>query len=235
MSTLLSVCLENTLLNGLPNAESSNVLAASESVELLMGQILCEAQEPYSYVYFPQRGFISVMTSLEHHAALEVGLIGREGMLGASLILETNKAPMHGIVQASGRALRMSCVQFTEQLQLNPTLFHLIKRYQHVLLLQMPLATACIHFHEVPHRLARFLSMAADRVEGNHLRFTHLFLANILGVRRSSVTLAARELQDQGLIHYSRGCIEVLDRPGLAQGACSCYAALNTIYQHMLD
>jgi CRP-like cAMP-binding protein len=235
MSTLLSVCLENTLLGYLPNAECNNVMAASESVELVMGQILCEAQEPYAYVYFPQRGFISVMTSLDHHPALEVGLIGREGMLGASLVLDMNRAPMHGVVQASGQALRMSCEQFGEQLRLNPSLPRLIRRYQHVLLQQMPLTTACIHYHEVAHRLARFLSMATDRVEEKRLHFTHLFLANLLGVRRSSITLAAQQLQDQGVIHYSRGCIEVLDRQGLAQESCACYAALNRLYQQMLD
>ncbi len=235
MSTLLSVCLENSLLGCLPNSESNNLLAASESVELAMGQILCEAQEPYAYVYFPQRGFISVMTSLDHHPALEVGLIGREGMLGSSLVLDMNRAPMHGVVQASGQALRMSVEQFGEQLRLNPSLPRLIRRYQHVLFQQMPLTTACIHYHEVAHRLARFLSMATDRVEEKRLHFTHLFLANILGVRRSSITLAAQQLQDQGLIHYSRGSIEVLDRQGLAQGSCACYAALNGIYQQMLE
>lgn len=235
MSTLLSVCLENSLLGCLPNSESNNLLTASESVELTMGQILCEAQEPYAYVYFPQRGFISVMTSLDHHPALEVGLIGREGMLGSSLVLDMNRAPMHGVVQASGQALRMSCEQFREQLRLNPSLPRLIRRYQHVLFQQMPLTTACIHYHEVAPRLARFLSMATDRVEEKHLHFTHLFLANILGVRRSSITLAAQQLQDQRLIHYSRGSIEVLDRQGLAQEACACYAALNGIYQQMQD
>ena len=235
MSTLLSVCLENSLLGSLPNTECNNLLAASESVELVMGQILCEAQEPYSYVYFPQSGFISVMTSLDHHPALEVGLIGREGMLGASLVLDMNRAPMHAVVQASGQALRMSVEQFGEQLLLNPGLPHLVRCYQHVLLQQMPMTAACIHYHEVAHRLARFLSMATDRVEEKRLHFTHLFLANILGVRRSSITLAAQQLQDQGLIHYSRGCIEILDRQGLAQGSCSCYAALNGIYQQMLE
>lgn len=215
----------NKLLDGLPKNLRKHLVKACELVQVNFGNILCEADRPFDYAYFPITGFISVLAQVKHHKPLEMNIIGNEGMLGATLSLGVSKAPLRAVVQGSGSALRISAEELLHQLSIAPILMHRLNQYVYVLLAQLAQSAACIHFHEIEPRLARWLLMTQDRTESNQLHLTQEFLADMLGVRRSSITIAAGALQARNIIHYSRGEIIILDRSGLEQSACECYQA----------
>lgn len=223
----------NLLLGGLPRKERTRILLDCETVELLFGSILCEADQPFRYLYFPLNGFISLVTTLGAHRPLELGLIGNEGMLGATLALGVNTAPSRAVVQGSGSALRISATRLRQLLLECPRLLQALKRYLYVSLTQLAQNAACGHFHEVEPRLARWLLMTHDRAHADCFHLTHEYLADMLGVRRSGVTIAAGALQARQLIHYSRGQISILNRPGLEAAACECYNALSEDYSRL--
>ena len=225
--------IKNLLLGSLPRKEHDRVMAYCEPVEMLFGKVLCEPDQPFRYLYFPLSGFISLVTTLGSHRPLELALIGNEGMLGVTQVLGVNTAPSRAVVQGSGSALRISALQLRQALQKCPRLLHTLKRYLYVLMVQLAQNVACGHFHEVEPRLARWLLMSYDRAHSDDLQLTHEYLADMLGVRRSGVTIAAGALQLRKLIHYSRGRITILDRPGLEAAACECYEALNADYSRL--
>jgi CRP-like cAMP-binding protein len=215
----------NQLLESLPRKGRARILALCETVPLVFGDILCETEAPFRHVYFPLSGFISLVAALGKHPPLEMGLIGSEGMLGATLVLGVDAAPLRAVVQGSGEALRMSVAQLRKELQTNRVLARTLNRYLYVLMAQLSHTAACTRFHEVKARLARWLLMTHDRAHADHFHLTHEFLADMLGVRRSGVTIAAGDLQRHDLIHYRRGRIGILDRKGLEAASCECYAA----------
>lgn len=224
----------NLLLNHLPSKELKRVLMDCESVKLEFGNILCETTQPFCHLYFPLNSFISVVTTLRQHRPLELSLIGNEGMLGATLALGIDSAPNHAVVQGSGSALRISAMQLNRALCECPTLRRTLNRYLYVMLTQLSQNAACGHFHELEPRLAKWLLMAHDRAHSDRFYLTHEYLADMLGVRRSGVTIAAGALQLRQLIRYRRGQITILDRPGLEATACECYAALCEGYTRLL-
>ncbi|MDP3848691.1 MAG: Crp/Fnr family transcriptional regulator [Pseudomonas sp.] len=220
----------NQLIEHLPNKPRHSLLQRCELVNLEFGSTLCERGQPFRHLYFPLTGFISLVALTDGHPPLEMGLIGNEGMLGGMLTLGVNRVPLRAVVQGSGTALRMTASQFRLELRTNPALLRTLNRYLYVLMAQLAQTAACNSFHEVPARLARWLLMSHDRAHAEHFYLTHQFLAEMLGVQRSAVTIAAGALQQQGLIHYSRGKITVLSRGGLENVACECYAAVNNDY-----
>jgi CRP-like cAMP-binding protein len=173
------------------------------------------------------------MATVGGHPPLEMGLIGNEGMLGATLVLGVNAAPLHAVVQGSGTALRMTAPHLRLALRDGPALLRMLNRYLYVLMAQLSQTAACTHFHEVDARLARWLLMTHDRAHADHFHLTHQFLADMIGVQRSAVTIAAGMLQQQKLIHYTRGEITVLDRPGLEAVSCECYDAVIEDYSRL--
>ncbi len=226
----MSVVIQNLLLAGLPARERDAVLQRCEKVELPFGSTLCEANQPLRHLYFPLTAFISLVTTLRGHQPLELGLIGYEGMLGATLVLEVETAPSRAVVQGAGSALRITMQALREELLASPRLQRRLKRYVYVLLMQLSQNAACGHFHALEPRLARWLLMTHDRAHADHFHLTHQYLANMLGVRRSGVTIAAGALQLRGLIRYSRGEISILDRPRLEAAACECYGQMLADY-----
>ena len=215
----------NRLVGGLPRRELGRILRSSESADLVPGEVLCEPRRNLQYVHFPEAGFISLASAVGGHAPLELGLVGSEGMLGATLMLGVDIAPLRAVVQGTGTALRMSASEFLRALQDCHVLRQVLSRYLYVVMAQFAQTTVCTRFHVVEKRLARWLLMAHDRAHSNHFHLTHELLANMLGVRRSGITVAAGALQKRNLIGYRRGQITVLDRKGLEAASCECYRA----------
>jgi CRP-like cAMP-binding protein len=203
-------------------------------VQLVFGQVLAEPDAPIRYVYFPETGFVSLLVPADGGAALEVGLIGREGMLGATLVLGVDSAPLHALVQGAGTALRMTAARFRKALAGSAALREVLTRYCYVLLRQVSQTAACTHYHTVKARLARWLLMTQDRALGATFHLTQEFLGRMLGARRVGVTEAAGGLQTRGLIGYRRGEIVVLNRRGLERASCACYAADKRLYDRTL-
>jgi CRP-like cAMP-binding protein len=216
----------NLLLQGLPRKDRDLIMKQLVPIDMQFGDILCGHDQPYQDVYFPLSGFISLMVVIDNHPPLEVGLIGNEGMLGVTLVLGVNNSPQHAVVQGAGTALRMTSSQLIRVLRASPALLKSMNRYQYVLLAQLSQLAACTHFHEVDARLARWLLMTHDRAEADNFHLTHQYLADMLGVQRSAVTIAAGILQKRKLISYSRGEITVLKRKGLEAVSCECYDAI---------
>ena len=224
----------NRLLAGVPRAQRQRLLAQCEPRELAFGAILCEPEQRFAHVYFPQTAFVSLVATVAGHAPLEMGLIGNEGMLGASLALGVDTVPLRAIVQGAGTALRMTAPRFRRALRRSPTLARAVNRYLYVLMAQLSQAAACTRFHAIEARLARWLLMTHDRAHADRFHLTHQFLAAMLGVRRSGITIAAGALQRRRLIRYVRGAITVLDRKGLEAASCECYRAVVADYARLL-
>jgi CRP-like cAMP-binding protein len=229
--TLRAVALaENHLIASLPRRDRASLLAACESVEVNIGTLLCRPGESTRHVYFPGDCVISLVTAVAGEPGLEVGMVGREGMLGAQLALGVIANPLHALVQSTGTAWRVAAAPFHRELSSSKALQASLNRYVYVLMAQLAIAAACTRFHNVEPRLARWLLMTQDRMHSDRFHLTHEFLAHMLGVRRVGITGAASDLQRQGLIRYRRGDITVLDRAGLEAAACSCYAADRRAY-----
>lgn len=213
----------NMLLEALPSADMSRLANALELVQVEVGDVLSEPGAPIRHIYFPNDCLISLLGVAEGRMTLEVGLVGREGMLGATAALGHDVSQVRAIVQRAGSARRMEAVRFRTEFARNPALQRVLYRYTDNLLAQAIQIAVCSRFHVLEARLARSLLVTRDRVQSDKFHLTHEFLAHALGVRRVGVTKAASALQQQGLIIYSRGNIEILDVPGLAAASCKCY------------
>jgi CRP-like cAMP-binding protein len=225
---------QNHLIELLPSKSRSRLLAISEPVEFTIGDVLSDVGIPTRYVYFPTAGFVSLVTALNGRPTLEVGMVGREGMLGAQLVLGVQASPLHAVVQGSGAAWRVGGLEFSRELVHSSALQRGLNRYVYVTMMQLASAASCLRFHQIGPRLARWLLMTQDRARSDNFRITHEFLAYMLGVRRVGITTAASRLQRDGLIRYRRGEIQVLNRRGLKAAACSCYAADREAYVKVL-
>lgn len=214
---------QNHLIESLPRRDRLSLLAAGSTVDLVLGQLLDRAGAATRHAYFPVDGFVSLVAADAGQPALEVGMVGREGMLGAQLVLGVAQAPLHALVQGPGAAWRIGSAAFRAELAQSAPLRSLLHRYLHVLMGQLADAAVCNRYHEIGPRLARWLLMTQDRAHDERFQVTHEFLAYMLGVRRVGVTAAAGALQKSGLIEYHRGHVHVLDRGALEAAACACY------------
>jgi len=200
----------------------------------VLADVLSEPGSPTRHVYFPIDGFISLVAPVASHPGLEVGMVGREGMLGAHLALGVAPAPLHALVQGPGSAWRIPAGAFRSELTHSAPLRRAMNRYLYVRMAQLATSAGCLRFHMIGPRLARWLLMSQDCAHADNFRVTHEFLAYMLGVRRVGVTVAASALQRSGLIEYRRGDIKVLDRQGLEAAACGCYAADRLAYARLM-
>ena len=216
---------QNHLIEILARDDRRRLLAICEPVELPLGQVMSEPATATRYVYFPTDGFISLVAMVAGSPGVEVGMVGREGMLGSQLALGITTAPLRAVVQGSGSALRVASVAFRRELARSATLQRVLDGYIAVLMAQLATSAVCLRFHQIGPRLARWLLMSHDRTPGDTFRMTHEFLAYMLGVRRVGITTAATSLQRGGLIEYRRGLLTVVDRRGLERAACACYEA----------
>ena len=220
----------NLVLAALPHKEYQRLLTGLlEPVNLSYGQVLYEPAGRIRHVYFPTDCLVSLLTAVDKHRTLEVGMVGNEGMVGMPMVLGIGNSAVRALVQGSGTAMRMTTArfraEFTKNLPLQRALFH----YTHLLMAQVSQTAACNRFHAAEARLARWLLMTGDRLHANEFRLTHEFLAHMLGVRRVGVTKAASVLERKKLIDYSRGNIRILDRKRLEAAACTCYRIVKNL------
>lgn len=225
---------ENHLIDLLGRNERKRLIEQCEPFEMTLSAVMGERNVRTSHVYFPTVGFASLVLEIEGRPGLEVGMVGREGMLGAELLLSHTVAPWRSVVQGAGAAWRMKASVFQQTLSESSAVRRLVGRYLAFRLEQLTLAAACERFHEISPRLARWLLMSQDRAFSDSFHVTHEFLAFMLGVRREGVTVAASELQRMNLITYRRGELTVLDRQGLRAKACSCYDSNKLVYARLV-
>lgn len=224
----------NYLLASLPRSDRELVASACDSAELPFGEALCQPGEAMRHVYFPTDSYISLITPSGATDSLEVGMVGSEGAFGVTLMLGVNESGLIGLVQGSGRALRMPVKRFRQLADDSKPFRRTLNRYLYVLTAQLAQTAACNRFHLLDARMARWLLMTQDRAHKATFRLTHEFLAYMLGVRRAGITEAAGRLQAKGLIRYVRGELTVIDRPGLEAVSCPCYRASKGTYEEYL-
>lgn len=232
MSTPRLTPRSNTLLADMTSARRSALLKLLTPTALTFGDVLYEAQATIRYIYFPVDCLVSLLAPQTDHRPLEVAVVGSEGLVGVPLALGMRTSLVQAVVQASGSALRMTAQAFTDELPRQASLRMDINRYIHSLIAQLTQTAACNAFHSVEARCARWLLMARDRMQADEIELTQESLAQILGVRRVGVTVAAGNLQRRGIIAYSRGRIAILDRRRLADAACECYGVISKVYEN---
>lgn len=235
MTITSSLHATNQLLQFLPHNQRQRILNLCKPFRLDVGETLIQSNAPIKYVYFPTSGFVSLFATFSEERPIEMGLIGNEGMLGATLALGNKNAPIEYVVKGAGIALRMESSVFQQSIANSPVFKRLIHNYLYIIMLQSLQSGACNSFHEVQKRLPRLLLLIQDRAQSNHFYSTHQLLATMLGVRRSAVTIAATVLQQKGYIKYNRGHIQVTSRQGLMKASCSCYIGAIEIYQKTLS
>ena len=227
MSPSKSPAIANQLLAALPKKEYQALQSHLEEVPLVFEEILYKPTVVISDVYFPNSGVISLLAGLNERATLEVGQVGKEGLLGLAIFMGVNASQNRAVVQGAGSAMKMKATAFRRECNNGGALPRLLQRYTYSLLTQITQSAVCNQFHSVEARLARWLLMTHDRIASDEFQLTQEFLSNMLAVRRECVNKAAGKLQKLNLISYSRGRLKVLDRAGLEKTACGCYDIIN--------
>ena len=225
---------QNHLLDALPAVDYQRIAPQLELVPMSLGEVLYESGARMRYVYFPTTCIISLLYVMEDGASAEMAIVGNEGMLGISLFMGGETTPSRAVVQSAGHAFRLKADLLKDEFgRFGPTM-HLLLRYTQTLITQMAQTAVCNRHHSVDQQLCRWLLLSLDRLASSEISMTQELIANMLGVRREGVTEAAGKLQDAGLIHYSRGRITVLDRPGLEARSCECYQVVKTEFDRLL-
>jgi hypothetical protein len=225
-----NLSLANRLISALPARERGLLMAHSDLIELKLDATLDGSE----HAYFPVEGFVGLLLPMLAAPDVEVALIGHEGMLHTALAWGLASPGLRPVVQAAGRAIRIPRQAFEQRQAEDARLREVLHRYEQVRQTQLAQQVACVIRHSVEQRLARWLLMARDRAHSSELFLTHELLATMLGVRRESVTQAARGFQNRGLISYSRGYVMLLDNAGLEAAACACHAADLSAYMRLL-
>jgi CRP-like cAMP-binding protein len=216
----------NRLLAALLPADFSLLAPNLKDISLIQGDVLQEAGEAIQHVYFPQSGMISLLAVMQNGSAVETATVGREGSAGIMSGLGSRISPHRSVVQMEGMASRIASARFEAAVNGSASIKDIVARYSDCLMMMVQQSAGCNALHALETRLCRWLLQTRDRSDTNRLSLTQEFLSQMLGVRRTTLTLIARNLQAEGLIRYRRGNIEILDRDGLEAKACECYAAI---------
>jgi CRP-like cAMP-binding protein len=225
---------ENHLLNALPADVFERMLPNLQSVDMPLGKVIYESGEGLHHVYFPTDCIVSLLYVMENGSPAEIAVIGNEGIVGLALFMGGDTTPNRAVVQSAGHAYRLSSAMVKQEFGLNGPLLRLLLRYTQALITQMSQTAVCNRHHSLDQQLCRWLLLSLDRLSSNNLIMTQELIANMLGVRREGVTVAAGHLQEAGLIAYQRGHITVLDRPGLEKRVCECYQVVKHEFDRLL-
>lgn len=225
---------KNQLLSALPSDVRARWEKQIELINLPLGEVLYESSEKMNYVYFPEDCIASLLFVLENGASTEIAVVGHEGLIGISIFMGGETTPNRAVIQSAGKSFRVPSHFVKDEFHRSVEVMHLLLRFTQALVTQMTQTAVCNRHHALDQQLCRWLLLSMDRLTGNELVMTQELIANMLGVRREGVTLAAGNLQADGLIRYTRGRIEVLDRPALEARTCECYALVKNEYKRLL-
>lgn len=226
--------IKNRLIAALPSSEKERLVPHGQLVSLAQRQVLHQPGLPIDYVYFPYNSIISLVTLMEDGSTVESGITGNEGFVGTAVILGSEISYNQAIVQIGGDALKMPASQLIAEFKQGGTRQTLLLRYVLTQMIQVSQGAACNRLHTIDERFARWLLTISDRLESNELSLTQEFIATMLGIRRSGVTVAAGILQQAGLINYKRGQITILEREKLEEVSCECYEMIKTSFSQLL-
>lgn len=219
----VKLTVENRLLAALPLEDYQRLGPRLQGVTLALGQVVYESGEPLRYIYFPTTSVISLLYTARDGSTAEMGSTANDGAVGIALLLGGTTTSNRAVVQIAGRAVRIDGKFLQEEFARGGPFQRLMLRYTQALITQISQNAVCNRLHSIEKRLCRWLLLSQDRMRSDDLLMTQEFIANMLGGRRESVTVAAGRLQDAGLIHYARGHIRILDRNGLEATVCECY------------
>lgn len=226
--------LENRLLAALPPDEYERLHPHLQPVSFSLGEVVYEFGGQLQYVYFPTTSIVSLLYTMENGTSAEMGLTGNDGVVGIALFMGGGTMPNRAVVQSAGHAFRLSAKVLQDQFALGGQFQHLLLRYTQALITQISQTAVCNRLHSVEQQLCRWLLLSHDRVPSDELIMTQELIADMLGVRREGVTIAAGRLQDGGAIKYVRGRIKILDRPKLEATVCECYGVVKTEFDRLL-
>jgi CRP-like cAMP-binding protein len=224
---------QNQLLAALPQVDRNHWQSRMELVELSLNQVLYSTVRAPEYVYFPTTAIVSLMSTTRDGASAEVAVVGNDGVVGVSWLLGADSAAADAVVQSAGRAFRISAEFVKNEIEHSYGVMKVVMRYAQSVLGQMAQTAVCNRYHSIEQQLCRRLLSGVDRLPSDELDMTHELAANLLGVRREGVSMAAHKLQEAGLIRYSRGHIVILDRERLEEKTCECYAASQKEYRRL--
>ncbi len=225
---------QNHILAALPAGDYARLLPDLELIPMSLGWAVYESGGHMSYLYFPTTSLVSLLYVMEDGASAEIAITGNEGLVGISLFMGGETTPSRAVVQSAGNGYRLGANVAKREFAAGGHLQHLALRYTQALITQMAQTAVCNRHHALDKQLCRWLLLSLDRLQGDELVMTQELIANMLGVRREGVTEAAGRLQQDGLIHYSRGHIKVLDRARLEKRVCECYAVVKKEYDRLL-
>ncbi len=224
----------NCLLAALPTEIHERMAPHLEAVDLSLGQVIYESGEQLDHIYFPTTCIVSLLYTMEDGTSAEIGVVGNDGVVGIALFMGGETTPNRAVVQSGGRSLRMRPTHLMQEFRRGGPLQQLLLRYTQALITQMSQTAVCNRLHTVDQQLCRWLLLSHDRLTSDELTMTQELIANMLGVRREGVTVAAGRLQAAGLIRYHRGHITITNRAGLEARACECYQVVRNEFERLL-
>jgi CRP-like cAMP-binding protein len=225
---------ENRLLAALPGDEYERLVPSLQQVSFSLGEVVYEFGGHLDYVYFPTTAIVSLLYTMENGATAEMGLTGNDGVVGIALFMGGGTMPNRAVVQSAGSAIRIKAKVLQDEFARGGKFQYMLLRYTQALITQISQTAVCNRLHSVEQQLCRWLLLSHDRVQGDELIMTQELIADMLGVRREGVTVAAGRLQDAGAISYVRGHIKILDRQKLEETVCECYRVVRDEFERLL-
>ena len=224
----------NRLLAALPDEVLARLRTNLEPIQLALGQVIYEPDETLAHVYFPTTAIVSLLYTMANGASAEMGVVGRDGVVGIAVFMGGDTTPNRAVVQSAGGALQLDVRFFRDEFRRVEELHRYLLLYTQALLTQMSQTAVCNRLHSIEQQLCRWLLLSHDRLQSDELVMTQELIANMLGVRREGVSVAAHRLQELGLIEYRRGRIKIVDRPALEGAVCECYQVVRTECDRLL-